>query len=135
MAGPCEFHCFPHGAGNHRRAYIMLMSAIDSAGLVGTTEDIFSVLRCPSSLRVSSVCSQGAAAPITPSLLPVSGPSRGQQTHPTDFNPGGGTYLKLVWTFSWGSSSSCLTPHRISAVWPRLPTHPRLLICLSYCTK
>ena len=42
--------------------------------------------------------------------------------------------LKLVWTFSSGSSSSCLTPRRISAVL-RLLTHPLLLICLSNCTK
>lgn len=83
VAGPCEFHCFPHRANNHRGLTLCSCQLlILQAG--GTTEDIFSP-RCPPLLppRLISML-QGAVAPITPSLLPVSGPSRGRKTHPTD---------------------------------------------------
>lgn len=146
VAGPCEFHCFPHGAGNHRgpalcSCQLLILQA-------GGQQKTYSLLLSPppSSLLGSSVCSKEPWLPPRHLLLPVSGPCRGQQTHPMEsclvnFY----TRLKLV---CWCPRDIQrlqnirlflpLDPHKIFCCVAESPYNSSAssrLICLSDCAK
>lgn len=139
VAGPCEFHCFPHGAGNTQRAYIMLMSAIDSAGQGRTTEDIFSPRSPPppSSSHQYAPRSRGSHHAIfAPCLWPVlwsANTSRPILCHIL-LELAQRSSLKLLFE---GVRIFPLDCHRIFSMWI-LRTSSSLsawLICLSDCIK
>lgn len=92
---------------------------------------------------------QGAVAPITPSLLPVSGPSRARQTRPTDSLRVGSRHYFTGWIL-WlkgslqvslrTSQSQHNMPHLLVLFLLRLTcshiiSFPRGFICLSDCRK
>lgn len=132
VAGPCESHCFPHGAGNHRG--LTLCSCQLLIVQAGEQQKTYSLLAVLPSLPVSSVCSKEPRLPSRHLCSPVPGPSRGQHIR-----------LTLAWALalarpqvSPGHTEAALGPPP-PPVWPSRDiccvaetpntslTHPRVL--------